>query len=462
MIPTLWRIYWTSLRRDRVAQAMTFLLPVMFFSIFALVFGGRARGGMSPVTVAVADEDRSETSRRLILALQREPSLRVRTMARPVGAPTDAPEVTLDRARAEALVKSGELSVALVVPAGFDTSFARFDGRGRAITMLTDPSDPVAPQVVAGLLQKAAMTAAPDLLAKNGIGTFERYAGRLTPEQRRVVDSWLPKLRAESLGEPGGSGGDSAAAGAGASEGAAPGGRPAGSGGAARDVAAPGGDDMLARLLPVEHVEVVGDKRDDHMISFYAAGIAVMFLLFSASSASGALLDEVDSGTLERVLGSNVGMTGLLAGKWSYVTLLGILQIGVMFVWARVAFRLDLVPHLLGFAVMTVVSAAAVAAFGLLLATLCRTRQQLGGIATIVILSISAIGGSMFPRPFMPEAMQRMGSFLFNAWALDGYVSVFWRNASVPELWPHVLKLVTFTAAVLAAARLTARRWERA
>ena len=29
----------------------------------------------------------------------------------------------------------------------------------------------------------------------------------------------------------------------------------------------------------------------------------------------------------------------------------------------------------------------------------------------------------------------------FNAWALDGYLKVFWRNAPVWQLWPQVLVL---------------------
>lgn len=434
MIPTLLRIYWTSLRRDRVAQAMTFLLPILFFSIFAMVFGGRGRDGMSRVPVAVADEDRSETSRRLVRALGQEKSLKVRTTARPAGARKDAAEIPIDRARALGMVKDGDLSVALVIPSGLDTSLARFDGGGQAITMLSDPSDPVAPQMVAGLLQKVAMTAAPELMARNGVGEFERYSGPLTPQQRKAMDTWLPQLKQRSLGAPDSAASDSGQAGAGAA---------------------------FSGLVRIENVEVLGEKKDNALVSFYAAGIAVMFLLFSASSAGGALLDEVDSGTLDRVLTSNVGMNGLLAGKWMYITLLGVLQICVMFLWGRLAFRLDLFHHLPGFAVMTLVTAATAAGFGLVLATLCRTRQQLGGISTIVILSISAVGGSMFPRFLMSEGMQKMGLFAFNAWALDGYIKVFWRNARVIELAPQVGVLLAFMAAFLIVARLMARRWER-
>ncbi len=60
---TLMRIAWTNLRRDRVAQALTFVLPVIFFSIFATVFGGRGDTPTPRVRTAIVDEDRSPFSR---------------------------------------------------------------------------------------------------------------------------------------------------------------------------------------------------------------------------------------------------------------------------------------------------------------------------------------------------------------------------------------------------------------
>jgi len=432
MIRTLLRVYWTSLSRDRVAQMMTFLLPMIFFSIFASVFGGR-RDAMPRVNVAVVDLDRSKTSARLIRALQKETSLRVRVAARPAGAPASAAEVPLDRARAEAMVRNGELPVALVLPAGMDSSFLSFGGNAPAIEVLSDPSDPIASQMTAGLLQKAAMTAAPDALTRHGFDMMDRYAGGLTPEQKKARDRWLPAMRAQA---------DSDVAGTSATGSSNGGG--------------------FSGIVPVKITQVVGEKKDNGMVAFYAAGIAVMFLLFMSSAAGGALLDEVESGTLERVLSSRVGMTGMLAGKWLYITLLGSLQIIVMFLWAKMAFKLDFFSHLPGFAVMTPVTAACAAAFGLVLATACRTRQQLSGISTVVILSISAVGGSMFPRFLMSDSMQRMGLLTFNAWALDGYIKVFWRNARVTELWPQVLVLLAFMSGFLVVARLLARRWERA
>ena len=78
MIITLLRISWTNLKRDRVAQALTFLLPVLFFSIFATVFGNQGNAGTARIRIAVVDEDGSELSRRIAAGLAREKGLRVR------------------------------------------------------------------------------------------------------------------------------------------------------------------------------------------------------------------------------------------------------------------------------------------------------------------------------------------------------------------------------------------------
>lgn len=208
------------------------------------------------------------------------------------------------------------------------------------------------------------------------------------------------------------------------------------------------------------------------MIAYYAAGIGVMFLLLSmANGAGGSLLEEEERGTLERLLATNVSMRSLLLGYWLFFALTGIAQVTLMFVWAAVVFSLDLWSprHLLGFAAMTVATAGAASAFGIVLAALCRSRAQLGGISTIVILIMSALGGSMVPRFIMPAFMNTTALFTFNGWALDGYLKIFWYEdpeASLGEamihLLPQVGMLIAMAIGFLGAARLLAKRWEKA
>jgi ABC-2 type transport system permease protein len=139
---------------------------------------------------------------------------------------------------------------------------------------------------------------------------------------------------------------------------------------------------------------------------------------------------------------------------------MGVVQLTVMFIWGALAFGLPLWSHLPGFFTMSIVTAAAASGFGLLLATISRSRAQLSGISTIVILAMSAVGGSMFPRFLMSEGMQQMGLVTFNAWALDGYIKVFWRDAPITDLWPQLAVLTGLCLVFLSAARLVARRWE--
>jgi ABC-2 type transport system permease protein len=423
---TLIRIAWINLQRDRVAQALTFALPIVFFSIFASVFGGQGDAQTARIRIAVVDEDRSELSQRIVEGLAKEEGLRPRTtVADERGGPA------LDRAAAERLVRGGDVPVAVVLPKGLGESFGRngFGPGGPAIQLLSDVSDPIAPQMVLGLLQKVAMTAAPDLMMAGGMRQFEERAGALTPQQRAAVDAWLPQLKTQASQESSVVGG--------------------GTGGMG---------------VSVDVVDVMRtDNRRGSLISFYAAGIGVMFLLFSSvAGAGGVLLDEAEAGTLERLLSTNIGMSGVLAGKWIFLTLVGCAQLTVMFVWGQAVFGLPLFSHLPGFGVMTLITASAAAALGLVLATLARSRAQLSGFSTILILTMSALGGSMFPRFLMSETMQKVGLVTFNAWALDGYLKVFWRDLPLWQLWPQVLVLGALTVMFLGAARLLARRWEAA
>ncbi|MGH7740525.1 MAG: ABC transporter permease [Candidatus Eiseniibacteriota bacterium] len=384
MISTLMRVSRINLRRDRVAQLMVFVVPIVFFSIFAGIFGQRSGAGpLPPVSLMVLDEDQSPESRALIQSLGADSHLHV------IG-------VAQDRASAAASVRLGKVPAALILPRGWGASFRSLEHRHQPLELIVDPADVVAGNALPGWLEQHG--------ARLMIRSFPSSWGVGNPDSSAFSDPVPVTIRRQS---------------------------------SAMAVAGP------------------------DMISYYAAGIAVMFLLFSCAGAGGSLLDEQDSGTLERVLSSRASMGRLLLAKWLHIALLGTLQVTVMFLWGRMMFGLDLFHHLPGFALVTAFTAAAAAAFGLVLGTLSRTRQQLMGIANIVILSMSALGGSMFPRELMPPAMRQFGLITFNAWALEGYLDVFWRGAPLSQLARPLAVLAALALVFLALARRLARRWER-
>jgi len=421
MIAAIVRNGFRALRRDKGALILAFILPLAFFSIFGMIFGGMGGGSTPRVSVLVVDEDGSEVSGRLVRALLQEPSLDVSTHPKAKKGESVPPDYTA--AGAEAAVKQGDAPAALIIPKGFGAHPISF-GPGRdspPIRLLHDSSDPVAAQMVGGMLQKVVMTSLPDTMAKMGMQYFEHYSGGLTPQQRESIESALSRVpNAPSQSGP------------------------------RKDTG----------LVALDVRDVIGEKKHNSMISFYAAAIGVMFLLFTASAASGSLLDESESGALDRILSARVSMTTLLAGKVAYSALLASAQLTLMFLWGAAVFHLDLFTHLPGFVVMTAATSFAVASFGILLASVSHTRAQSAGISTLIILTMSALGGSMFPRYFMPEAMQKVGLLTLNAWAIDGYTKVFWRDEPILRLAPQVAVLVGAGMVLFLIARRFARRWE--
>ena len=409
MIGSVVRTGWMNLRRDRAALMLSFVVPIVFFSIFASIFGAQRRS-TPRVTVVVVDEDKSDRSKRLVDALRAETALKI-----------------VDNAtaqEAEATVKKGDAPVALIIPKGFSTTQIAF-GPSKAGTpsfrLLRDPSDMIAEQVLSGLLQKTLFVGMPDMMMTAGIADLERYGGPLTPQQRDNLQKLAGNLR---QARPRSSSSDT------------------------------------ATLVPISVTDVVGESKKNPIIAFYGAGVGVMFLLFTASGAGGALLDEVESGTLDRILSTRVSMLKLLLGKLVYLWTLGALQLIVMFVWGALVFGLPLMNHLAGFAIMTAATALTCGTFGLVLASATRTRAQLSAVSTLAVLTISALGGSMFPRFLMSEKLQKASLVLFNSWALDGFINVFWRELPLTSLVAPVAVLIGWAALFFLLARHFTRRWE--
>jgi ABC-2 type transport system permease protein len=442
MILAVVRTGFLNLRRDRAALALTFVMPIAFFSIFAMIFGSQRITATDRVRAIVVDEDRSEASQRLLAALERGGG--VRLLRKPASssagdsqtATNAAPEYTV--ATAEAAVRAGTAPAAIIIPQGFGAAGFSFDPSkpSARVRILSDSSDPVAPQLLNGLLQKAAYSAMPTSMAREGMKYFEQYAGGLTPQQRSGVEKGLGDLdefvRKQQSAPP------------------------------AKDEKSDksSASSVQQGLIGVEMRDVLGETKKNPLIAMYAAGIGVMFLLFRASGAGGVLLEEAESGTLDRILATRVSMTRLMLGKHAFLTLLGVLELTFMFIFAALVFKVELMKHWGGFLIMTLVSAAATASFGLVLAAACRTRAQLAPLSTILVLMMSAVGGSMVPRFLMPEAMQRAGLFTLNGWAIDGFNKVFWREEPLVNLVPAVAVLLGVALVLLLVARRLARKWE--
>jgi ABC-2 type transport system permease protein len=433
MIWTVFRIGLSRLRRNRVELVLTFVVPICFFSIFALIFGeGLGSSSTSKIKAVVVDRVGDAASAAAVERIESMDSLRLLDPA-PAGKP-------LSEQQARDLVRRGMVTLAVVIRREPDAPNGETSGTNRINRDFPQGTTPR----TAAAARPAGLAA--DLL----IDASDQVAGQMATAlvSQALLQASLPQrrlMRRPVLSE---------------SENQQSGRRP-------RDLPpslVDGGVEEPKAAPPqpeVEIVDVLSADKANPVVSMYAAGIAVMFLLFGASSGGGSLLEERENTTLERLLTTRLSMDHLLLGKWTYQTVLGIVQVSVMFLWGWWVFEVDLWRNLDGFLLMTCVTAGAAASFGLLMATACRTRGQLNGVSVVLILTMSALGGSMVPRYLMSEQLRQWGLYsTFNAWALDGYDKVFWRELPVSELWPQVCVLMLASAGMLVLARLLAIRWE--
>jgi ABC-2 type transport system permease protein len=149
-----------------------------------------------------------------------------------------------------------------------------------------------------------------------------------------------------------------------------------------------------------------------------------MFLLFSAAGAARAMLESMKAGETRRLLAAPIQPAHMLGGSFLYMLVIQVVQCYVMYLFAWLVFDVKIWQITGGLFAITLCTALATIGFGLFIGAICRTAEQLDAVGTMVILAMSAIGGSMVPRHIMPDWMQKLGLLTINGWSFDGFMSV--------------------------------------
>ncbi len=385
MSAAIFRAMLLGLLRDRGALMMSFVLPALFFVVMAEIFTATT-GDSLRLKVAIVDEIASDTSGRLVRSLSGADSIEL--------VPLDASGPTA-RADLRDLVRSGNADIGLLLRADAEPLDAVNGFGPEPIVIISDPARAVAVPMLAGRLREAYFSGLPDVAMGNVVEELENQFLTLSEEQREEVDLGLEEMRIE------------------ADEG--------------RQVGW-----SFEDLLSYE--DAVGSGGTLNLVAYSAGAVAFMFLLFASVHGAVSLLEEQESGVLDRVLAGPGGIAVLVNGKFLYLVLQGMIQVAVIFVVAWLAYGLALPSHLPEWLLVTFIACCTAAALAMLLATACTTRRQAQTIANTAILVLSAIGGSMVPRIFMPEALQQLGWLTPNTWALEAYSGIFWREDALIDI----------------------------
>ena len=420
----LLRMAWITLHRDRLGLALYAIVPVVFLSIFATVFEGFGRNGENKVRVAVLDLDDSPESRRLIEA--------TRKMAR-----LEIVAIEGDSATAvEAAVAGGDFPAGILVPSGFGSAIADPSRPIPALEIRFDPANPIAPELARGMLSASSWEGLATSLLGREIAVLEMVAGPLTDRQRTLADA-LRRTESADGDEP-------------------------------SAVEATVGRIAAAARIPIDSTPVQVGQGTPSLVTYYTAAIGVMFMLFSALSTTGWLLEEQARGILDRLRASGIGAWTMVLNRFIFAIIVGVVQIAVMLAWAAIAFGVTFFSfrQLVSLAVLLPVVAAGAAGLGMLVTGLARTRRQQTTIGTITVLVLSAVGGSMIPTFLMPPSLRAFGDWAFNAQSITALQQVLWYTtpddtlaSMLGRVAPSIGLIVATTLVCLVGARIAVARW---
>ncbi len=191
-------------------------------------------------------------------------------------------------------------------------------------------------------------------------------------------------------------------------------------------------------------------------MDYYAAAMGVMYLLFTANAVAGKFVQERQDKTLARMLQSPVSRRQIILGKFIGIFLTGILQFAIIILAGRFVFGVSW-GHPIGVAILAAATVCGATGIGLMIASFARTASAADAAGTFIILTMSALGGSMFPIFAMPPLMQTLTKITLNSWAMEGFMKLMFQGGGPGSiaLQAGVLAAAGLVLSLIAANRLT-------
>ncbi|MBC7369039.1 MAG: ABC transporter permease [Undibacterium sp.] len=462
----------TNFFRNKPALLLTFVIPFVMIYLFGQIFGiNRKDSGPNGIPLAVVNLSDNPGAAKLVDALKAEKSFRVLTkFVNP-----DKSTRPLTEADARALMQGSDapFRFALVIPADLISTKTI----GLRFKILSNPRNEIETQTVNGVLQKTIFTNVPELLAQSLQARAKDFLG----------DARLQKFNGAIAGAVAGTfGGDKAQIERDLSGGdfgisqltqspkpadptlrrLDPTPAPARSAAsvAATASAAPKSDpptldshpspaaSAAAQIIKFETEQVVGANVKSPAATAIVGGWAIQFLLFALSASAVSLFRERDAGIFQRLLASPVTRAQILLGKFVYGVSIGLIQLLVLFFAGRILFGIEVEKHLGLLILVCAFAAAACTSFGMLLAAIAPNAEAANGMATFLIMMMSALGGAWFPISLMPQFIQQFSKLTLVYWSMEGFSNVLWAGMSFVQLLPVLGILGGITAVVMSLA----------
>ncbi|MEN8007564.1 MAG: ABC transporter permease [Candidatus Krumholzibacteriota bacterium] len=210
-------------------------------------------------------------------------------------------------------------------------------------------------------------------------------------------------------------------------------------------------------------VEVGGVKEEDaegdsgpasNVFGYILIMTTVMALLFVATRSMGDIFEEQNSGMLKRQLATPLGIGLVVGAKTVFAVVFGVI---VMTILGTIGLTLQwIVPpvDLVAVVLLGVSFSLAACGFLALVVSLVKTEKQAGIMGWLVIMGMSAVGGSMLPVEQMPAPMQAVSRYTINYWAIDGFTGLVFSGEGLADIVGNIVRLLVMGAVTITAAQV--------
>lgn len=181
------------------------------------------------------------------------------------------------------------------------------------------------------------------------------------------------------------------------------------------------------------------------------SGIAVLFVFGTAQITARSIYDEKKIGSFRRLLAAPMSKSALLSGKMLPNIIVGMIQFTVIFAFG--VFGLELIglnAPTLGNEPLSVVLVCFViclcsTAFGILIAAIARTENQIGGITSLLVWGLGIVGGAFIPIAFLDQFLGPVVKVIPQYWANRALSSLMLRDLGLADVTTEILVLLGFT-----------------
>ena len=179
-------------------------------------------------------------------------------------------------------------------------------------------------------------------------------------------------------------------------------------------------------------------------VGMLAIGFTIMFMMFGISGAASAILDEKIGGTWQRLLTSPTSKVQVMIGYLFSYFMMGAIQLFVLMVVMNLIYG-SMWGNLIYFVPFAALVIITIVGFGLMMASIVKTRQQASALSAVLIVSTCMLGGVYWPLEIVPEFMQQIAKAVPQSWMITGFREIVSGSLYIPTIRNSALILLAFS-----------------